>query len=168
MNYITVFECININIFTIILTYIIAIILFVALVVWAILWYKHEAAKNDSSKIKKHFLKVAMVSGAIAIISSVFSIVKVSICKENLYDEYMAGNTLVTEGNVIMETITDEDEVERINKLVIDDIDFNTSSKYTYNYSDVHDLCISDGDYVRVTYVTYKNNNFVMKIEKIE
>lgn len=166
MNYTTVFECININIFTIILASIVAIVLYLALILVAIIWLKHEAKKNKSSKIKKYFLSMGIISGIIFSISSMLTIVQAPIYKNNLYNEYIAGNTILVEGYAIVETFTDEDGIERISSLALNDVNFNTSSKYMYNYSNADDICISNNDYVRITYVSYKNNNFVMKIEK--
>ncbi len=168
MNYITVFECIDINIFTVIFIDIITIVLLAAIFVGAFFWLKHESKKNKSSKIRKYFLTMGIISCVTGIISPISSIVQAPICKNNLYNEYNTGNTMLVEGYAIVETFTDEDDIERISNLTLNDIDFNVNSKYMYNYSDIHDLCISNNDYVRITYVSYKNNNFVMKIEKVE
>lgn len=167
MNYTTVFECIDVNISTLISISVVTIVILAAIAVGAFFWLKHASKKDTSSKIIKYNLIIGIIGCVIAIVSTIPDIVEVPICKKNLYDEYISGNTLSVEGYAIVETYTDDNDIERIDNLTVKDIDFNTNSKYIYNYSEVHDLCIANKDYVRITYVSYKNKNFVMKIEKM-
>ena len=61
----------------------------------------------------------------------------------------------------------DEENPEQMISISLNGINFNIKEKYIYNYSNIKDLCLYDGDYARITYVTYKDNNFIMRIDKV-
>lgn len=166
MSYITIFEAINIKIFKLILLDIIGIILLGLVGIWAFLWHKRERKKEKPFKIKLFNLKIGILGCITSTVFFLTSIINYPILQHNIYNQYVNNNVSVIEGTATITVFTDDDDIERIDEVTLEDVQFNTDSKYLYNYSDNHELCLQNGDYVRITYVTYKNQNLIMKIEK--
>ena len=166
MNFTTVFECLDVSIFKIIMVYLIAIICFILVAFVAFIWYRYEMKKKKKSRIRKYYLISGIISCIVASIFSLNGIIEAPIYKYNIHTQYVEGNTYVTEGYADVETFINEDDEEKIDSIAVNNIEFNTDSKYIYNYSDNHTLCVADEDYLRVTYVIYRNHNFIVKIEK--
>lgn len=168
MNYITVFEAINIDVFKLMLINIIAIILYILIGIGVLIWYRHEKKKENPFKFRLFMLVGSMIFCLFLIIGAMISIINYPILKHNIYNQYVSNNVSITEGTADITIVTDDDDIQRISDIALKNVQFNTNSKYIYNYSDIHELCLQNGDYVRITYVTYKDENFIMKIEKRE
>ena len=99
------------------------------------------------------------------LIFSLYCLIQVPVQKKEIYDKYMNGDFLVEEGTVSI--IYRPNNVEEY-YFIINNTIFSLDNRQAYNFSCKDDmLCVSDGQYIKVSYVKYRDKNLIMKIENL-
>ena len=98
------------------------------------------------------------------LIFSLYCLVQVPMQKKDIYDKYKSGDFFTEEGNVYI--IYNDDNIEEY-YFVINEITFSLDNRQAYNFScKDNELCVYDGQYIKVSYVKYRGKNLIMKIEE--
>lgn len=94
-----------------------------------------------------------------------YALIQVPIQKVALYDRYQAGDYLTETGHVRI--VYNEDNMEEY-FFVVNETVFSLDDRQAYNFScKDHELCVYDGQYIRVSYVRYRGKNLIMRIEEV-
>lgn len=163
MNFTTIYDALNINTWFLLAVRIASILAYALILFGAVAWYRHEKKKETPSKIRLYILLYAFILGCSLIVSSLFSIIRIPIYKNLIYDQYVDNNVYFVEGII---SVTMNEDKEEIDTIMLNGVEFNLESKFEYNYSAKTIPTLQNGEYVRITYVSYNGNNFIMKIDK--
>ena len=139
----------------VILLSLLILVLAILLVAFALLNRKRKIALST---------RICCLSAPIICMSiGIYYLVQVPLQKDKIYDEYKNGNFYTEEGYV---SIVEYEENTEQYYLVVNETVFSLDDRqaYSYNYVD-HKLCVSDGQYVKISYVKYRNKNLIMCIE---
>lgn len=156
LTYKTLFEAEPINIVNAILLLLISMaVIILAICVLGYLCYKRHTKQKTS---------IFYISALIGLLLyCVYGLVQIPIQKTKIYEEYINGEFYVKEGSIHI--IYNEKNIEHY-YFMIDDITFSLDNRQAYNYSCTDDdLCVYDGQYVKISYIKYRNKNLIMKIE---
>ena len=116
-------------------------------------------------KMKRSTSFYVFTSLAFLLIYYLYCLVQVPTQKKEIYDKYKNGDYFTEEGNVFI--IYNDENVEEY-YFIINETTFSLDNRQSYNFScEDNELCVYDGQYVKVTYVKYRNKNLIMKIEEV-
>ena len=116
-------------------------------------------------KMKRSTSFYVFTSLAFLLIYCLYCLVQVPTQKKEIYDKYKNGDYFTEEGNVFI--IYNDENVEEY-YFIINETTFSLDNRQAYNFSCIDDeLCVYDGQYIKVSYVKYRNKNLIMKIEEV-
>ena len=99
------------------------------------------------------------------LIYSLYCLVQVPTQKKEIYDKYKNGDYFTEEGNVCI--IYNDENVEDY-YFIINETIFSLDNRQAYNFScRDNELCVYDGQYIKVSYVKYRDKNLIMRIEGV-
>ena len=102
---------------------------------------------------------------AFLLIYSLYCLLQIPTQKKEIYDKYKNGDFFTEEGNVFI--IYNDENVEEY-YFIINETTFSLDNRQAYNFScKDNELCVYDGQHVKVTYVKYRDKNLIMKIEEV-
>lgn len=144
---------------TMVVMFLLAITMFLCIFIGVsiILFCKH--------KMKRSTAVCVFSALVLLLIHSLYCLVQVPIQKKEIYDKYKNGEFFTEEGYVSI--IYNDENVEEY-YFIVNKTTFSLNDRQAYNFSYKYDeLCVYDGQYIKVSYVKYRNKNLIMKIEEM-
>lgn len=129
------------------------------LLIWRFIVQCRKRKMNLSKFFSDYFMIAIFCIAILSIPIKIFS------QRAEIYDKYINGEFFIEEGEVRI--VYNEENINAYH-FIINETVFSLDSRQVYNYAwDRDELCVSDNQRIRVSYVTYRGKNLIMKIEKV-